>query len=106
MVNYKATAPKLTDFAPLPTSNKGLCETCVHDHDCAFQKKPGGPVFFCEEFDSQGAILTAADQTGKSAQPEARSIPLYTGLCINCDDAATCVFPQKGAGGWFCEEYV
>lgn len=83
----------------------GLCATCDHLEGCAFRKNPDQPVLFCESFEACVSPLKETPQTQHTPRAEARSVSLYTGLCINCADAEVCVFPQKGAGGWYCEEY-
>ena len=43
--------------------NKGLCETCLNDKTCIFERK--FPVIFCEEF--------AVDQPGKAENKKKRN---------------------------------
>lgn len=84
----------------------GLCATCNHLPGCAFRRKPGSPVLFCEEFD--GTEGGAEDPgTGHSMKPrmwEERE-PLL-GLCGNCDNRLHCALRAPEGGVWHCEEYA
>lgn len=87
------------------TGFTGLCSTCDHDAACAFRRSPNQPVMFCEDFSAQEVPVATLTASKHSSGTTAKTVPLYTGLCVNCAEADTCVFPSKGAGGWYCEEH-
>jgi len=88
----------------------GLCSTCKNAPDCTFPRDPHKPVLHCEEFDtgepspmkttrkdrSPPTQLYAAKDTGSTK---------FMGLCSNCEDRETCIFPKPEGGIWHCEEY-
>ena len=83
-----------------------LCFTCKHTPSCTFPKKS---VSNCEEFEVETCSL--ARDMGKdklpaaSVDPEDGDSSNFIGLCGNCDDRKTCVFPKPAGGIWFCEGY-
>ena len=87
---------------------RGLCSTCENAPDCVFPRAPGKAIFHCEEFD--GGEPRPAGQAGQQS-PEAsvsrkKNSVKFIGLCSNCDNRTTCVFPKPEGGVWHCEEYV
>jgi hypothetical protein len=88
----------------------GLCSTCNNAPDCTFPRHPHEPVFHCEEFDS--GEPSAVKITDKDRSPpthlygdKERDSTKFMGLCSNCEDRETCVFPKPEGGVWHCEEY-
>jgi hypothetical protein len=87
--------------------SEGLCVTCESVTNCCFQKSVTEPVLFCEEFHVSSARMQVAEMPGSvNLKKEATGVALYTGLCMNSESKNNCVYPQAGAGGWFCEEYA
>jgi len=87
-----------------------LCSTCANAPDCAFLKNKKKAVFQCEEFeiagrDGEQRPPKAASRTVASAQRNDEADKLI-GLCCNCENRATCVFPKPEGGVWHCEEYA
>lgn len=62
----------------------------------------------CEEFQS-----TAAHEAVMLFQEPAESMPeskknekTLMGLCVDCDNRNTCIFPKHEGGIWRCGEYL
>ena len=68
----------------------GLCSSCRYSQSCTYLKSLTMPVTQCEEF--EGFFPEPGD--------DARE-----GLCVTCDNRATCMFPRPAGGIWHCEEY-
>ena len=83
----------------------GLCATCRNAPSCTFQRRVDAPVMDCLEFD--GELRTEASRASRPAprQPRGQAAGSEPGLCAWCDNRATCTFPRKAGGIWFCEEY-
>lgn len=90
---------------------RGLCSTCVNASDCTFPRRPGKMVFHCEEFDGgeplpRKTVGKAEPQRPALSTIEEKNSVRLIGLCSNCDNRGTCVFPKPEGGVWHCEEYV
>ena len=88
----------------------GLCSTCKHASDCTFPRDPHKPVLCCEEFDSGDAVpvKTMGHDTLPPVRPQGageESSAKYMGLCTNCENRGSCIFPKPEGGIWHCEEY-
>jgi hypothetical protein len=88
----------------------GLCCNCRNAGDCTFRKGRKTPAPYCEEFSID--ILPAEKPTEKeaplptcSADGDARIPWNLLGLCGNCDNRETCLYPKPEGGIWHCEEY-
>jgi hypothetical protein len=91
-------------------ASRGLCSTCKHADACASSRDPDELVLHCEEFEVEGPLPMAV--AGK--ERAARNRPPVTqnedsaehyGLCRNCENRETCLFPKPEGGIWHCEEY-
>lgn len=87
---------------------EGLCSTCNHNADCIYIGSDKPTILQCEEFDGYVQPMTAGkmsvEKTDAEVEPSApagRSM----GLCMNCDNRASCTLPMPEAGVWHCEEY-
>jgi hypothetical protein len=89
---------------------RDLCSTCKHGPDCTFPRDPQRPAFYCEEFEIETVPKRGANEGGQQqsrgshlvdAGPSAR----LAGLCSDCENRRTCVFPKPEGGVWHCEEY-
>ena len=101
--------------------HRGLCSTCKNASFCAFPRDTDKPVFYCEEFEigpaSAGYIYlpegSAPTRTTRKERPQAtesyvtegKDSTNFIGLCSDCDNRQTCVFPKPEGGVWHCEEY-
>jgi hypothetical protein len=68
-------------------------------------------VFHCEEFDGgeplpRKTVGKAEPQRPALSTIEEKNSVRLIGLCSNCDNRGTCVFPKPEGGVWHCEEYV
>ena len=50
--------------------------------------------------------IYSEERSFQSSKPGSGAIPgRMKGLCINCDNRASCLFPIVEGGVWRCEEY-
>jgi len=89
---------------------RSLCSNCRNAADCTFPKDRQSPSLYCEEFelDSTPLAKMAAKERPLPAAPveaEDEDSGKFIGLCINCDNRKTCVYPKPEGGIWHCEEY-
>ncbi|HVP35369.1 MAG TPA: hypothetical protein VMT04_00100 [Terriglobales bacterium] len=88
----------------------GLCLTCQNASTCIYPRSSDRPVLQCEEFDCYEAPMerTTVDRILAIARNGARSEKEsdLKGLCVNCENRATCTFQKPEAGVWRCEEYI
>ena len=89
---------------------RGLCSTCKNAPGCTFPKNRQKPSLYCEEFeiDISPSVKTAGKDKSlaiASVGPENEDSGKFIGLCSNCDNCRTCVFPKPEGGIWHCEEY-
>ena len=90
--------------------HRGLCSTCKNASFCAFPRDPDKPVFYCEEFEIEKAAATRTirkerPQATESCVTEGKGSSEFIGLCNDCENRQTCVFPRPEGGVWHCEEY-
>ena len=91
----------------------GLCSYCKLELNCIFIRDPNRPVCECEEFEEITYVSIQVpnqkniSSINSSKNPSARedSLPSYKGLCSNCEERATCVYPKPEGGVWRCDEY-
>jgi hypothetical protein len=89
---------------------RGLCSTCKNAPGCTFPRDSQKPVLNCEEFevDTCPSVETTREEKSASSAPvdvEDEDSNKFIGLCSNCDNRRTCVFPKPEGGVWHCEEY-
>jgi hypothetical protein len=88
--------------------NSGICSTCANESTCVYYQSRGQVVHFCEEYDGSGARLVIAPKK-KTEVPapvvKIEKIPVFKGLCVNCEKRETCRFDKPEEGIWHCEEY-
>ena len=98
------------------SQNKGICQTCIYASECVHYQncqRMSKPIWFCENFDDRTALQMAENEgtyseerSFQSSNPGIEAIPgRMKGLCINCDNRASCLFPIVEGGVWHCEEY-
>jgi len=92
----------------LPNRKKpdGLCLTCNNDLNCTFVRKPNQPVLFCDEFDDFTPLIVNVTQPSTLPDNGGKDSEKYKGLCVNCENRATCTLTKPVSGVWHCEEYV
>jgi len=89
----------------------GLCSTCRNAPVCTFRRDSQNPSLYCEEFeiDTDPLVKTALNDdpvaNNVSVNPGKEDSNKFTGLCKNCDNRMTCIFPKPEGGIWHCEEY-
>ena len=91
----------------------GLCSNCKQAPTCTYPKDPRWPVLQCDEYEcaeSESRAHGGDDSfavTVMQKDPEAKEedSSKHMGLCSNCENRKTCVFPRPEGGVWHCEEY-
>jgi len=90
--------------------DRSLCCNCRNAADCTFPKDRRKPALYCEEYEVD--VIPLARIAGKEkplpialVDAEAKDSGKFIGLCSNCDNRKTCVFPKPEGGIWHCEEY-
>lgn len=84
---------------------RDLCSTCNHAPTCGNCGTPDKPVFYCEEIDIYVPVTPKKTSISASAPAETIDSDKYKGLCFDCEDRETCVFPKPEGGIWHCQEY-
>ena len=93
---------------------RDICSICRNDPDCIYPKDSGRPVTECAEFEV--CVITPPPQAaGKANSPSNNGATSYfsqeshpgkyMGLCGNCEDRETCIYPKPEGGVWHCAEY-
>jgi len=86
----------------------GLCSTCKNDPTCMYEAASNSAVLQCEQFELAPPAKAARPAPTK-AQPlssTATDTNGYTGLCSNCENRKTCIYPKPEGGVWHCDEYI
>ena len=91
----------------------GLCSNCANAPRCTYPRDAKRPVLECDEYRCSStppaprATQRSRRDAGAPVTPRAEgSAPAApVGLCSNCDNRQTCVFPKPEGGVWHCEEY-
>ena len=96
--------------------NTDICQTCNYVSECVHYQKSliaCNPIWFCENFDNITSLqvteneeIYSEERSSQSSKPGIDAIPgRMKGLCINCNNRASCLFPIVEGGVWHCEEY-
>jgi hypothetical protein len=96
--------------------NTYICQTCIYAPECAHYQNSQiacKPIWFCENFDNITSLQVAEnkkiyseEQSSQASNPVIEAISgRMKGLCINCANRASCIFPIVEGGVWYCEEY-
>jgi len=93
-------------------TGRGICLACKHEESCIYPRNPGQIVLNCEEFEPcppraslpvSKAQIELETLWKKSSHDKPRKE--LKGLCTNCEERDTCVYPKPAEGVWRCEEY-
>lgn len=86
--------------------NTGICQTCNYASECVHFRNSQiacKPIWFCENFDNTTSLQVVENEEIYS---DIEAIPgRMKGLCLNCENRASCQFPIQEGGVWYCEEY-
>ena len=86
--------------------NEGLCSTCNHAAECIYLASAAVPIWRCEDFDDHVAPAALDSSVAMEVQNDTRPArPVPAGICSNCDNLGTCMYPKPEGGIWRCEEY-
>ena len=90
------------------SATHGVCSACKYDPACIYEAGSNSVILQCEQFEMAPPVPVARPT---SAQPRALAgngtdTNGYAGLCSNCENRETCVYPKPEGGVWRCEEYV
>jgi hypothetical protein len=89
-----------------PSVAGGLCLTCKFDPDCIYEARSDRAILQCEQFEMGFRQSPAPALPIRSAAPRATESSAYPGLCSNCENRETCIYPKPEGGVWRCEEYA
>ncbi len=81
----------------------GLCSTCKNTPHCTLRTDPDRPAFYCEQFEVEKPPAVTR-KISSSVSESKKSVELI-GLCSDCENLKTCIFPKPEGGVWHCEEY-
>lgn len=81
----------------------GVCLACKFDPDCIYEARSSSVILQCEQF-QMGFRKSAAQVRPMHEDP--KDSKAYPGLCSNCDNRASCIYPKPEGGIWRCEEYA
>ncbi len=86
---------------------EGLCRTCSKGEVCTFPRDPSRPIWSCDEFEglafSPPAPLGARPPLSLVREDPAEPMDLK-GLCKQCENRFTCIYPKPLGGVWHCDE--
>jgi len=96
--------------------NTNICQTCIYESECVhYQNRliASKSIWFCANFDNTTSLQVAEsdeiypdERSSLSSKPAIEAISgRMKGLCIDCDNRASCLFPIVEGGVWHCEEY-
>ncbi|HOA74416.1 MAG TPA: hypothetical protein PL151_03485 [Phycisphaerae bacterium] len=98
--------PKQSESTGCDEPLQDLCSNCENAETHARRGRPKRPIYFCEEFEvSSAAPSPGPDHNVREPRMETHSASGRMGLCVNCENAATCCLPKPDGGIWHCEEY-
>ena len=93
-----------------------ICQTCVYASECVHYQNSQiecKPIWFCENFENRTSLQVAEtkkiyseERSSQSSKPSIEVIPgRMKGLCLNCENRASCLFSTPEGGVWYCEAY-
>jgi hypothetical protein len=95
---------------PKPSGAGGVCLACKFDPDCIFEAASDRVALQCEQFElgvePPAPAPTIHGNPFRSTVHKERESRAYPGLCANCDNRRTCIYPKPEGGVWRCEEYT
>ena len=89
-----------------PSAAGGVCLACKFDPDCIYETAADRSILQCEQFEMGFRQSPAPAAPISSAAPRAKESSAYPGLCSNCENRETCIYPKPEGGVWRCEEYA
>lgn len=88
----------------IPNPATGVCAACKYDPDCIYEALSRGVILQCEQFEME--LPRPAVPTASLQARDAMDTNGYKGLCSNCENRKTCIYPKPEGGVWRCEEYA
>ncbi len=91
----------------------GLCSYCKSAPICTFTRDPNRPICECDEFGGfTYASVGIPNQRNislkhfpKNPLPSEDPFHHHRGLCSDCEERATCIYPKPEGGVWHCDEF-
>jgi len=89
----------------------GVCLACKFEPGCIYEATSGHVILQCEQFEmgfreSPAEAPSIHESAFRDTPHRAKEWSAYPGLCSNCDNRETCIYPKPEGGVWCCEEYV
>ena len=92
-------------------TSRGICSACKHEEDCIFPRDRAQIVLNCEQFEACPPVSRPIDKVRMELEElwkrssEDKPNGEFKGLCSNCEERYTCIYPKPAGGVWHCEEY-
>lgn len=83
---------------------RSLCRDCASGQGCSLHGEGRLSVIECEEFDGGNHRHTTKRAATRPAARKSNPSG-YMGLCADCLNSMTCMFPKPEGGIWHCEEF-
>ncbi len=88
-------------------ASAGVCAACKHDPECIFETAASTIILQCEQFEMtfRGPAVPPKPVPFRAASIAAKATNGFAGLCSNCQNRDSCIYPKPEGGVWRCEEY-
>jgi len=89
----------------------GLCGNCDHYTSCIFLRDTKVVIHACEEYSCSHRLTESrnAEMPQRAEQKVPATIESINnrdmGLCTNCENRKTCIYPNVEGGVWHCSDY-
>ncbi|MBZ5623867.1 MAG: hypothetical protein LAQ69_34965 [Acidobacteriia bacterium] len=96
---------------PKTSATGGVCLACKHDPECIYEADSDHVILQCEQFElgfleSLARKMSVGGVSFATSPNRGADSRKYPGLCSNCENRETCIYPKPEGGVWRCEEYV
>jgi hypothetical protein len=93
-------------------TSRGICLACKHAEGCIYPRNQGQIVLNCEQFEPCAPMASPSPSKAQIDLEELWKKPSgnrpgteFKGLCSNCEERYSCIYPKPPEGVWHCEEY-
>jgi len=87
---------------------RGVCASCKNEPGCMYLSKSDGIILQCGQFEMYMPPPAAPPirRDVRTPQADGNGSKKLAGLCQNCDNRDSCIYPKPEGGVWRCEEYA